>query len=126
MEGRNQFAIMLADFIGKKELTLREISRRSGYDAGNLSKLERGQTIPPRDLGKLSRVFDALELSDDERRRLSDAAMVAAGSIPNSHYLRSNVAIPTLLRAIENRQLSAEQVEKLAEIIQTDSEVKEM
>ena len=65
-------------------LTLREFCRRNGYDAGNLSKLERGLARPPEGRNSLESLAKALKLESDPGlwMQFMDLASAATGRIP--------------------------------------------
>ncbi len=102
-------------------LGLRDFALRAEMDAGNLSKLERGRLNPPQDRAALDRICFALQWdpagADAEKAR--DLAAVENGRIPND-LLEDDAVIaklPLLLRTVHNRQLDADEVEKLIDII---------
>jgi len=116
------FGRFLTELMDRKDMTLRELSRRSGIDASNLSKMERGVIYPPRKPETLTALAEALELDEVEAMKLSDLAHLASGMLPESTTsLQEIEAIPMLLRAIDNQELTQEQVRKLAEIIEKEN-----
>lgn len=101
-----------------KDMSLRELSRKTGIDASNLSKMERGKIYPPKKKETLDNMAKALNLNKEEKQKMIDLAYLVNGMIPpDTMQLTKNDAIPLLLRAIGNRLLTAEETEKLAEII---------
>ena len=65
-------------------LTLREFCRRNGYDPGNISRLERGLTTPPKGNDLLESYAKALKLepTSNEWHRFMDIAAAETGRIP--------------------------------------------
>jgi transcriptional regulator with XRE-family HTH domain len=65
-------------------LTLREFSRRNGFDPGNISRLERGQSPPPKSRKTLQLYAKSLALQpdSDDWSMFFDLAAVETGSIP--------------------------------------------
>jgi len=117
--GGNPFARLLTQHLEAKGITLREAARRSGIDASNLSKMERGVIYPPRKRETLIRLSQSLGLDEAETRCFLDAADQANGMLPaDMDTARQNDAIPLLLRAIDNRQLSLEETQRLAKLIE--------
>lgn len=102
-------------------LGLREFAQRAELDAGNLSKIERGRLSPPQDREVLDRICLALEfdLESEHAQHLRDVAATENGRIPADILADEAVMakIPILLRTVHNKQLDAEQVELLIDII---------
>jgi transcriptional regulator with XRE-family HTH domain len=101
-------------------LSLRECAVRSGIDAGNLSRIERGRVAPPQDLEILARLVDALELTGTpEAQELMDIAATQNGRIPRDILSNEEVmsALPVLLRTVNNKQLDGARIEKLVNLI---------
>jgi transcriptional regulator with XRE-family HTH domain len=118
MEELRLFGNYLKELIYKKNMTLRELSRKSGIDASNLSKIERGVIYPPQKIETLQKLSKALDLEKSEHDKLIDLAALVNGMLPEGMItIKSNEAIPLLLRAIDDRQLTKEETEKIAEMI---------
>jgi transcriptional regulator with XRE-family HTH domain len=117
----NEFGDLLQQRRRELRLTLRDFASRAGMDPGNLSKVERGRLAPPQDRAVLDRIALALEYDRDgaEAERLRDVAALQNGRIPSDILENSEVMaqMPLLLRTVNNRQLSPEQVERLIEMI---------
>jgi transcriptional regulator with XRE-family HTH domain len=121
-EAKNMFSDFLRLKIDRLELPLRELSKRCGIDAANLSRLERGVVYPPRKLEVLERLSEALGLDVSEKDKMIDLAKTVNGKlIEELDYVKSNDAIPLLLRAIENKKLQSDQVEALAKLINEEN-----
>ena len=54
----------------KRDLSLREICRKSGYDPSNWSKVERGLMPPPTDGKTLIKWAKAVKLKNREKKRI--------------------------------------------------------
>ena len=119
----NLFGEFLRAKMTEKRLTLRQLAQRSGFDPSNLSKLERGVSYPPQKIENLNRLAEALDLDDEERAEMIEAAEFGNGKIPQ-HFeaVKSNQSIPLLLRAINNKKMDPEQVKGLAELIESENE----
>jgi transcriptional regulator with XRE-family HTH domain len=117
----NEFGDLLQQRRRELRLTLRDFASRAGMDPGNLSKVERGRLAPPQDRAVLDRIALALEYDRDgsEAEHLRDVAALQNGRIPSDILENSEVMaqMPLLLRTVNNRQLSPEQVERLIEMI---------
>jgi len=120
--GGHVFGDYLGDLMAEKGFTLREVGRKSGIDASNLSKIERGVALPPQKRETLERLAAALELNKKERQKFLDIADLVNGQIPpDIEKLKKNECIPMLLRAIENKKLTKAQTEQLAKMISEEN-----
>jgi transcriptional regulator with XRE-family HTH domain len=65
--------------------TLRVFCKRAQADPGNISKLERGAMVPPKDPSILERYAKALNIQEgsDDWYRFFDLAAIAHGMVPN-------------------------------------------
>ena len=117
------FGKYLRELLIVKKMSLREVSRRSGIDASNLSKIERGVAYPPQKRATLERLSRALDLTAEEQTQFFDLAAQANGQLPpDLNAIRNNRAVPMLLRAINNRKLTHEQVVRLKQLIEEEDE----
>jgi transcriptional regulator with XRE-family HTH domain len=108
--------------LNKYGVTLRELARRTGIDASNLSKIERGVAFPPQKKDTLEKMAKALKLDIDERRKLLELAQLAKGRIPPElKKVRNNAAIPVLLRAIDNKDLTEEEVKRITRLVEKEN-----
>ena len=113
--------IMFGQFVKDKRLamdmTLREFCRRTGEDASNWSKIERGKMPPYRDRVKLDRIATVLgiEKDSDDWNKLVDYADVDSGAIPD--YIRSDKevldALPLFFRTVGSEKPTEEELRKL-------------
>ncbi len=116
------FGEYMADKMKTLSLSLREVSRRSGIDAANLSRIERGVVYPPQKPETLKKLAGALGLNQKETKRFFDLAAAANGVVPQDlSHVRRSPAIPLLLRAIDNRRLSEAEIENLAKAIEQEN-----
>lgn len=93
--------------------SLRSFSEKSGFDAGNLSKIERGILPPPTDISKYLEAFNIKENSV-EALELKD---IASKSLATTEFVNvsDEVAerLPQFFRTLDNSQLTKEKLEKL-------------
>ena len=101
-------------------MTLRRLSRKTGQDVGNLSRIERGKLAPPKPERKLKRLADALEISDEEAlREFYDLAHVSRGEVPTDILSDKELAgkLPLVFRTMRGDKLSRKKLTELAEVI---------
>ncbi len=123
---RNSFALLMHNKMKERKLTLREVSRRSGIDVGNLSRIERGNTYPPKKREVLLKLAEALQMDSTETESLIEQSKFINGQLVNElQNVREMNVIPMLLRAIDNEKLREEDVEKLIEMIKDANTFKE-
>jgi transcriptional regulator with XRE-family HTH domain len=116
------FGKRFRELLIEKRLTLREVARRSGVDAANLSRFERGKAYPPQKRETLEKLAKALEISGKQKQEFFDLAALVNGMLPlGTERIRKNSAIPLLMRAIDGKQLSEDQVRELAEAIEKEN-----
>jgi transcriptional regulator with XRE-family HTH domain len=105
----------------ERKLTLREFCRKCGYDAGNISKIERGLFAPPASSEKLDEYALNLGLKQGSTDWIEfhDRASVCRGEIPaeilNDRQLVEN--LPLIFRTIKGKKVSAAMLKELAEEI---------
>jgi transcriptional regulator with XRE-family HTH domain len=97
---------------------LRVFAEMVGMQTTNLSSIEHGRRKPPSDPAKLREIAETLGLIEgaEEWSRFYDLASQAAASndLPaDVRHMAQRRLVPALLRTIENRQLSDEEMEKL-------------
>jgi transcriptional regulator with XRE-family HTH domain len=68
------FGGWLRAFRLKREITLRDMCRIIGWDAGNYSKLERSELSPPRTKNDIERIVAPLKLEQSEFEMLLSTA----------------------------------------------------
>jgi transcriptional regulator with XRE-family HTH domain len=97
--------------------TLREFCRENGFDAGNLSKMERGIQKPPQSKEKRLQCAVALGIKEgsDDWLEFCDLATISAGKIPsgivNDKELMAEV--PILFRSITKEGVEGDRVREL-------------
>jgi transcriptional regulator with XRE-family HTH domain len=87
-------------------ISLREFASRHGFDAGNLSKIERGRLAAPQGQELLARYARALEIPEgsEDWYQLHDLAAAENGRIPEDLLSDAEVAgkLPLLFRALRD------------------------
>ncbi len=101
------------------QMSLRQFCRANGFDAANISKLERGLFPPPRD-ERLRAYAQALKLAEgrDNWYEFFDLAAAAKGEFPE--YLRENellTELPALFRTMRGDAPSDEQLDHIVELL---------
>lgn len=102
-------------------LSLREFCEMHGFDAGNISKLERGRLAPPRSQEKLEEYARALKLEKGSAEwfEFFDRAAASRGEIPRDVMQDAEVVdhLPVLFRTLRGEQVPEDQLKKLLDII---------
>ena len=110
----------------RKELdkTLREFCRENGFDAGNLSKIERGLQTPPQGREKRLQYASALGIKEgsDDWLEFCDLATISAGKIPADIVSDKELMaeVPILFRSIKKEGLESERIQKLLEALKKE------
>ena len=107
---------------GGARLSLREFCETHGFDAGNISKLERGRLAVPHSRTVLERYASALGIKSgsDDWYRFFDLAAAETGRIPDDLLTDAEVAqkLPVLFRALRDDSVDDEaKLRELVEII---------
>lgn len=101
--------------------TLRQFCLNHGFDAGNISKLERGKMAPPRSTQKLEEYARTLRLvaGSPQWQEFVDLGLACAGQIPPDIMQDEEVVakLPVLLRTMTGKKLSRKQLAQLIETI---------
>jgi transcriptional regulator with XRE-family HTH domain len=109
-----------------KEISLREFCKQAELDASNWSKIERGLLAPPQDEDKLKNIARVLviKIGSDTWKEMKDLANIDAGIIPDD--IRSDAeilkALPMFFRTIRSDKPTAEELDKLIDIIKKRKE----
>ena len=107
----------------KKGLSLRRFCEASGFDPGNISRLERGIFSPPESEVKLREYAKALGLKSgtDEWLEFFDRAAACRGQIPQDLQKDENLIrqLPVLFRTLRGHKVSPAALHKLVELIRT-------
>jgi len=119
---RAAFGPYLRELRLKAGFGLRKFAQAAGFQASNLSNLERGKLAPPRDPERLAEMADALGLvaGSPEHKRFYDlAARAQKAPLPADvqPYARSRQLVPVLLRTARDKNLSNEELQELIEHI---------
>ncbi len=118
MARRQTFGEFLRTCRLKAGLGLRTFAEAAELKPSNLCAVEYGRQPPPRNAEALNRIADALGLPRDsrERRRLFDlAGKHRPGALPPdvAAFAGRTPGIPVLLRTIENKRLTRQELERL-------------
>lgn len=105
-------------------LGLQAFCRRTGMDAGNYSRLERGLTRPPRDHRKMEPIRAALELEpeSDDWLYLLLLADLEWGALPRRLLTDEAVRplLPALLQGLAGRRMTEPQIETLMRLVRSE------
>ncbi len=117
----NIFGQFVKDARIRCQSTLRQFCLENGFDASNISRLERGLQPPPRSKVKLASYAHALQIQKgtDEWVEFFDLATVAAGRLPVTVLDDAEVLskLPLLIRTIQNKRLDGDKLDRLIEMI---------
>ena len=106
--------------------TVREFARESGLDLAYVSRLENGVILPPKDGEKLARLADVLGIVEgsEEWREFMDLAAIAKNELPEDLRDDERVAkvLPAFYRAMRDKELGDEDLQKLLELIKESGE----
>lgn len=102
--------------------TLREFSRENGFDAGNISKLERGLLLPPQSKEKRMQYANALGIKEGDWLEFCDLATISAGKIPVDITSDKKLlaSVPVFFRSIRKDGIDKEKIQKLPETINAE------
>jgi len=118
------------DFFKRKRmelgLTLREFCRKNGFDAGNISKIERGLARAPQSSEIKAKYAASLGIKEgtDDWLTFFDLAAADLGQIPedlkgDERLLKS---LPLLFRTVRDSELSEEELKKLIEALRKEQD----
>jgi transcriptional regulator with XRE-family HTH domain len=112
------FAKMRRERVG---LSLREFCTVNQFDAGNISKLERGRLAVPQSQEILERYAEALDVAkgSDNWYRFFDLAAAERGKIPEDLLSDEEVVgkLPVLFRTLRGEKVTEEQMKGLIDLI---------
>ena len=113
------------EFARKKRLSLRvslrEFCRNNALDWGNMSRIERGVSSPPKSREVQERYARALQIEEgsQEWQTFLDLADICAGSIPqrimNDEELLAK--LPLVFGTMQGKKLTPEKLRELSDII---------
>ena len=102
-------------------MSLRRFAELHGYDAGNLSKLERGKLPPPQSRDKLEAYATALALKpgSDEWLEFFDRAAAARGHIPDDLLDDAEVVgkLPLLFRTLRGDRVAEDNLDRVVDTV---------
>ncbi len=105
----------------KRRLTLRQFCEKFGFDAGNISKLERGLLPPPQSREKLEQYAQALGLKKGSTTwyEFFDLAAASRGQIPEEILTNDKLVakLPVLFRVLRGERVPEEKLDELIEAI---------
>jgi transcriptional regulator with XRE-family HTH domain len=105
----------------KRRMTLRQFCEKFGFDAGNISKLERGLLPPPQSRGKLEQYAQALGLKKGTTTwyEFFDLAAASRGQIPEELLSDDKLVakLPVLFRTLRGERVPEEKLNELIEAI---------
>ena len=105
----------------KKRTGLREFCIKSGRDASNWSKIERGALPPPKDQESLEKIACdlGLEKGSKEWMELFDLAFAERGVLPTDIMSDKELvkSLPLFFRTLRGEKPNNEELNKMAELI---------
>ena len=122
MKNLKKFGQKLKKLRIRNEMTLREVSKKTGYDSSNWSKIERGLLNPPSDEQTLAKWAEVLNLSEEEKREFIDLAKAVQGEIPKDILEDQEKAslVPAFFRTIRGKKPTREEFEGLKKKIKEE------
>lgn len=122
-KGNNAFGEFFKEMRLRLGMSLRQFCIEHGLDAGNISRIERGISVPPQSREKLEEYagYLGIEKDSDEWYDFFDYAAAAAGRIPQDVMSDEELVkkLPVVFRTLRGQKLSAEQLRGLAESIRS-------
>jgi len=114
-----KYGEMLRNLRVEKEITLRELASNSDIDVAYLSRVERCTIPPPQKDELLDAINDAIDATEAEGRALKDQAAVDNKVFPPdiADKIGKMEGIPLLLRTVANKKLTAEEIRKVTDFI---------
>ena len=104
--------------------TLREFCRENGFDAGNISKIERGIQTPPQSKEKRLQYASALGIKEgsDDWLEFCDLATISAGKIPTGIVSDKELMaeVPVLFRSIRKEGVEKAKIQELLEALKKE------
>ncbi len=104
--------------------TLREFCRENGFDAGNISKIERGILTPPQSKEKRLQYASALGIKEgsDDWLEFCDLATISAGKIPAGIVSDKELMaeVPVLFRSIRKEGVEKAKIQELLKALKKE------
>jgi len=117
---RKAFGDYFKDLRIARGKTLRRFCLENGFDASNLSKMERGLLAPPphETLEKYAKCLD-IEEGSKEWYTLFDLAAAARGEIPSDILSDEELVakLPLVFRTVRGEKVPRDQLDQLIEVI---------
>ena len=118
------------DFFKRKRmelgLTLREFCRKNGFDAGNISKIERGLARAPQSSEIKEKYAAALGIKEgtDDWLTFFDLAAADLGQIPEDLMKDERLlkSLPLLFRTVRDGEVSEEDLKRLIEAMRKEQD----
>ena len=102
-------------------LTLRAFCRKHGFNAGNVSKIERGLLPPPQSDANQRRYAEALGINEgtDDWLTFLDLAAACSGKLPTDVMSEERIvrSLPLVFRALRDTEADEDKLRKLIETI---------
>jgi len=114
-EMRTEFGPLLKALRVRAGFGLRKFAQMIDMPAPNLCDIEHGRRKPPSDPAKLRDIAETLGLTEgsSDWEQFFDAASSQEGLPADIRHLAGRKLVPALLRTIDNRQLSDEEIAQL-------------
>jgi transcriptional regulator with XRE-family HTH domain len=122
---RTEFGSLLKEFRLRAGFGLRKFAQMIDMPAPNLCDIEHGRRNPPSEPARLRDIAEALGLTEGspDWERFFDAVSGGEELPPDVRHLAGRKLVPALLRTIDNRQMSDEEIAQLiAEIKERQGE----
>ncbi len=109
----------------KAGMTLREFCVKHSFDAGNISKLERGVFAAPQSEEILNNYAKALKIKkgSDEYLKFFDLAMASKLGAQILHNIEDDELLnmlPVLFRTIDNKDITQEKLQRIINIVKKE------
>jgi transcriptional regulator with XRE-family HTH domain len=105
----------------RMDLPLRQFCIANGYDAGNISKLERGLLVPPTSEAKLRGYASALKIKEGSEEWITffDLAAVSRREIPGDIMADEQLVsrLPLVFRTLRGQKVEEKDLDTLVEKI---------
>jgi transcriptional regulator with XRE-family HTH domain len=127
--GKKTFGSFFKELRIRGKKTLRSFCSENGFDASNISKLERGIFPAPESSEKLEKYAKALgiKFGSEEWIEFLDLASCSRKTISLESIENLEVVnrLPILFRTLENKNLTGEDLDRLIELIKSNESLGE-